>query len=199
MEPAAVWAGDGFALTVIDEANVQATGDLLRVDVADGTRWFDVKWIDAMNQQPEIYAWQTGLCDRARWDSPGIPVEGTMTMGGSCDIKGRRHFIIAAFEVYGDRELMTMYVADTSRVTLEDAWVDAFRTAFSLTSGSVPLATVTSDDVRHTMRQAVADGKVGQEPIPGGGELTKHVSERLSEVWKQRRANPPPPTLVVKP
>lgn len=183
--------GPGYAVNVPDGADFVVEADTLRVDAADGSRWFDARMVD-QPQDDALRLWLNSLCEAIRWDIPGFPTAGIKTRGGQCMIDHRQYWVITSYETHGPRALLITYVADGQRVAYEDAWVDAWRTAFTLSAGPAPLTGPAPAEVRATLRTAVAEGGVGHEPVPGGGELSAHASEAFATAWAARAAATPP-------
>ena len=71
--PHRVHQGAGFAMSVLDGSVVKATRDAISVDAADGSTWFDVRWIDTTSPIvpiAEASAWAEAACASVHWDLP---------------------------------------------------------------------------------------------------------------------------------
>lgn len=178
-------AGDDYAVAIPEGADFTIEGDTMRVDAADGSRWFDARWVD-QPQDAALRLWSNALCEVIRWDDVATPISTTTTQGGECTIDHRKYWVLTSYERRDGRALLVTYVADEQRVAYEDAWVDAWRTAFTLIGGPTPLAGPPPAEVRATLRAAVSAGGVGHLPVPGGGQLSTHASVAFASAWQTR-------------
>lgn len=190
--PLATHRGEGFAIAVPEGARVLAEPTRLDVDAADGTRWFTVRLLGASDvPAAELQGWAQDTCETIRWDRTARPVPGIETTGGLCTIDLRRFWLLSAVEAHGEQRLLVVYAADARSLTFEDAWVDWSRTALTLGT-TAPIAAPDPAVVRQKARDVVAAGGVGRAPVPGGGELSAHLSEALSDLWQTRASTPAP-------
>jgi hypothetical protein len=188
------WRGEAYALVVPEGAAVVARAQGLAIDAADGSRWFDVRrQVGPMVPTVVVQEAVRDTCERPLWDRPAQPIPSTWTLGGSCFIRDKRHWILGAGEQHGADALVTVYLANADHLTLEDAWVDFVRTALTLAAGPSPAAVPSADDIRQRVRVAAASGGIGPAPVPGGGELSARVSESLVDLWEARGAATLPP------
>jgi hypothetical protein len=191
--PLEPWRQEGLSIAVPAGARVVAEPGTVQVDAADGARWFDLRWVEPpRSPEAEVYEWTRRTCTTVRWDRTATPVPGTTTTGGLCSINDRRHWAFTSIEQRPDGALVTLYVADARRVPFEDAWVDLVLTALSASAGAEPLAPLPRDELRRQIRETAASGGLGEEPVPGGGELSAAVSERLRLIWEARSQRPLP-------
>lgn len=176
----------GYTLAVPAGARVVAGTDTLTVDAPDGARWFDLQFLPAdADARTTFQVWADKACATHVLDPVESPAPNVITVGGFCTIEQRRHWVIAAVEPWQDRQIATLYVADAARVTIEDAWVDAERTAFTAVPGDRPFEAITSKDVREAARAAQAEGD-GPKQTPGGGVLWGRIARRLGPSWTAR-------------
>lgn len=182
--------GEGWALQLPSDARLRIEEEALKVDAADGTWWFDVRWAEG-SPEAAVAAWAEETCATLIWDEPSAPREGVRGGSGICTIRHQTHWLLASSETHDGAHLVTTLVARREGVTLEDAWVIFARIPLSLAPGDVPLPTPEEDGVREQVREAAAEGLRGA-PIPGGGVLSPRVAERLDDLWEARSKNPPP-------
>lgn len=188
-QPLEVSRGDGYALAVPAGSRVRVEADHIAVDAADGSRWFDARWVTAPDSaQAALTAHTNGQCDSVRWDRVAQPTPETLTISGLCPINTRRHWLLVTQEVHGDRTLVTVYTAAADHLTFEDAWVDFLRTAATLSPGPEPLEAYPPADIRRRLRDVANAGGIGHDPVPGGGELSPRMSESIPEVWARKIA-----------
>lgn len=188
--------GEDFALSLPEGAALRREGDGLAVDLPGGARWFDVRWVPSTTTAQAVFAtWAERSCMPVRWDRVAHPHEGVWTVGGTCMIEERTHWVLASVEQHGDDALFTVYLANREQIPFEDAVVDQVTTALSLGGGDSPVPTPDRAELRASIRQIASDGGIGTVPVPGGGELSARVSESLASLWERRAADPPPRSL----
>lgn len=178
-----------WALAVPAGARVDARADLLRVDAADGSRWFDARWAPA-DAAPLAVAYDlvAGICETVRWEEPAA-LSGTLVFGGECSIRGRSHWAVAVLEPHEDRRLALAWLGDEAKVTFEQAWVELLTTTLTLQAGDAPREAPSVPEIRATVRKIAADPKsVGHAQVPGGGTLWRATAEGFPAVWEARRA-----------
>lgn len=186
-------AADGWAVRVPEGARVRQEDGRLAVDAPDGRRWFDVSW-HGTDREPAVvaHAWAASTCSPTLWDHPSEPVPGTWLAGAACTIDGKRFFALVAVETFGDRRLLTAYVAQDGYVSYENAWIDFVTTAMSLTAGDEPLPSPDVAALRASIRAAAVQ-PAGSMPVPGGGLLSGRIVRALPDLWPARHAAPPRP------
>lgn len=195
-QPLTAWVGDGWAIAVPEGARTSAEPDALRIDAADGTRWYDIRWTTE-DFDVATGTWAATFCDTHQWDRLARPTERVITRGGHCNVGWRRQWLITVAETRGDRVLLTLYGADANRVTFEDAWVDVTRTALTLAAGDRPFeGGVPPEEIRRRAREAVRSGGVGRQLIPGGGELSARIAEALADLFRRRESVAAPERFV---
>lgn len=189
--------GDGWAVRIPEGARVQASPDHLQVDAADGSWWYDLKWLDASGPVflplQVATGWGEATCDPLRWDAPHTPAVDQWISGGFCTIQGRRYWVVASVERRGDRALLTGVVASRTSVTYEDLWSWTVRGPMSMSAGATPMGGWSEAAVVDAVRAAHAeDPGPAQLPRPGGGTFSTRVASQLDALWTARRAVPWP-------
>lgn len=177
-------------------ARVRHDDGRLSVDAPDGRRWYDVSWHDD-DRAPAVvaHAWSAATCSPTMWDEPAEPVPGTWLSGAACTIDGKRFFALVAVETFGERRLLTAYVAQDGYVSYENAWLEFVSTAMSLRGGDAPWPEPDLDALRGIIRQAAAQ-PAGSMPVPGGGLLSGRIARQLDPLWAARHTAPPPAQLL---
>jgi hypothetical protein len=188
--PVQVHVGQGWAVGVPAGAKIEVQPDVVRVDSADGTSWFDVRWIDGPADGTAAEIWARASCTPPVWDEPWIS-GGRWTAGGICVIGQHRWWMIHVLEPIGEHTLHTAFLADSKWIAYEDAWVLASHTALGFAGGDHPLAPPDPEDLRTRLRQAAALPP-GPMPVAGGGVLSTHVLPLLGDIWAARDRAPPP-------
>jgi hypothetical protein len=195
------WRGPGVITVATAGANVRVEGGALRVDAADGSRWFDVRWVDAPPGPADepARAWAHDVCTGVRFDAVGTPAPGATFLSGNCTIDGRRHWMFTVTEQRTDpsKVLLTTWLGQMDRLTLEDAWVDFVSTALRTTGGSEPLAVPEPAALRQIARSA-PPMTGGDLPVPGGGRLTGHWADALRPVFTARSEGAQPLIMTVQ-
>ncbi len=191
--PVSETVGDGWAVGVPEGARVTVDPRILRVDSADGTMWFDVRWTTEPANEITAHTWARATCTPPMWDDPWV-TDGRWAAGGLCMIANHRWWMIHVLERVGDRTLHTAFLADSRWVVYEDAWVLATRTALSFAGGEHAHAPPDADGLRVQIRLAGAEPP-GMMPIPGGGKLSTRIFPHLSDLWAARDRAPPPDPL----
>ncbi len=188
-----VHRGEGYTLQIPADARVRLEDGVLAVDARDGTRWFDVRWAeDASHGQAAIMTWAHETCETMLWDEVAEPLAGTRTTSGLCTIDHRQHWLNAVVEDLEGGTLVTVHAARRNAVPYETAWVDFVTTALSLTGADTPLTPLDEEAIEQRVRQE-ARTSPGGRPTPGGGVLSAQISRSLAEeLWRPRRADPPP-------
>lgn len=193
--PTEILSGEGWTLRVLEGSRVRAEEDRLSVDAPDGRRWFDITWLDDTRTPEAIaHAWSATTCSPTMWDVASTPVEDTWFSGAVCVIDDRRFYALVAVETFGNRRLLTTYVAQDGFISYENAWVDFVTTAMSLRTGDSPLPAPDVEALRADIRHAAVQ-PAGPMPVPGGGLLSGRISREIPEWWSSRHAAPPPPDL----
>ena len=192
-EPLETLRGSGWAVSVPKAAQVQFDGGILKVDSANGRSWFDVEWVDTLPTEATAMEWGNNNCQPVVFDE-GIVTPNRYAVGGICEIKERRHWVVLVLERIGDRTLETSYFADSRWVPYEDAWVQFSQTALTLGGGPEPLAGPEIPTFKTDIR-AAGEQMPGPIPIPGGGLLSTRIIPHLNEVWNSRTASPPTGTF----
>lgn len=194
--PHTVVRGEGWAVRVAEGARVTATPRDLSVDAPDGSRWFDVRTVDADPPRPAVAlatGWGERQCEPLQWDLPAEPVEGVWTAGGFCTIGSRRYWVLSSVERFDDRVLLTQLVANRDAITYEDLWIDFLGTALTATAVGDPAPLLSPDAVRERLRAARGGvSEAAELPRPGGGTFSRDVSEAMTDVWTRRRTWSPP-------
>lgn len=194
--PVAAYRGANFAVAIPAGAKVVAKDSHLQVDAADGSRWFDVRWHDGVHA-PMVLAinWADAICRPTQWDQPVEPHPGVWTVGGICNIDGRRHWALAVVETRGERKLFTGYVAAFSKLAYEDVWVDVIRTALTVQAGTDAAPTLDASAIRERVRQVEPTPSEAALPKPGGGTFSMKLSRAFADVWQARMKASMPPSF----
>lgn len=190
--PHVVHQGAGFAVRVLEGSQVKVTHDTLSVDAADGSAWFDVRWIDTTNPIvpiAEANAWAEAACMSVHWDLPYEPSRKTWTDGGRCTIGGREHWVIAVVEQYDGHALLTGIMGVPGDLTHEDLWVEMIESALSVRAGDAPATWLAPGEIRARLRRIDAGNPNALLPIPGGGVFSGLAARQLDDVWTARAAN----------
>ena len=185
-EPLEDWIGKGYAIRVPAHATVRPELERLRVDAADGSRWFDIAWVTTDDPQVVVNQWVNVSCEGMRWDKPAILSDHQTSTGGLCTMGRKDYWAIASVESFGSKTLVTCYRADTDRLTLEDAWIDFSRTALSLKAGTQPRPSSTVPDMQKRVREVGTDRQLSGIAVPGGGILSAQISSALATEWQTR-------------
>ena len=195
-----VHQGPGFALRVPEGARVTHEPRGLAVDAAEGTWWYDVRRVRApVVPVASARAWAAELCPSVRWDKPTEPAEGVFTLGGMCQIAGRRHWVQAVVETHGDEALLFGLAGRVGGITYEDLWVALTESALSLAPGDAPQALGDTAALRAEMRAVELD-EATLMPVPGGGVFSTVIAQRLAErLAAHRTAGRPAPDALVGP
>jgi hypothetical protein len=196
-EPVQVLARDGWSVQLPAGARVDVSPDTIAVDADDGRRWFDIRWVPGPANEATARAWGDTYCAPAQWDS-SWEAGRRWGAGGLCVVSERRHWLIVSLEAYGDRTLQTTFLADARRMPLEDAWVEAMRTAWTFRSGGGATDVLSPERVR-ALARLTATQMPGPIPVPGGGLFSPRMHALLSAVWLARDAHPPPPPHFASP
>lgn len=189
--PHHVHQGAGFAMSVLEGSVVKTTRDNVSVDAADGSTWFDVRWIDTTNPIvpiAEASAWAEAACASVHWDLPYEPSPKTWTDGGRCTIDGREHWVIAVVEQFGDHAVLTGIMGRPGAVTHEDLWVELLGSAMSVQKGDQPGKWIEPTEVRAHLRAIDSGDPKALIPIPGGGVFSGLAAKALDKVWAERLA-----------
>ncbi len=189
--PHHVYQGAGFVMSVLDNSVVKVTRDAISVDAADGSTWFDVRWIDTTSPIvpiAEASAWAEAACASVHWDLPYEPSPKTWTDGGRCTIGGREHWVIAVVEQFGDHAVLTGIMGRPGAVTHEDLWVEMLGSAMSVQAGDKPGTWIEPSEVRLLLRGIDSGDPTALIPIPGGGVFSGLAAKALDKVWAERLA-----------
>lgn len=189
--PHTVHHGDGYSVSVLEGSVVKATRDTLSVDAADGSTWFDVRWIDTTNPivpVAEASAWAEQACASVHWDLPYEPSKRTWTDGGRCTIGGREHWVIAVVEQFDGHAILTGIMGRPGELTHEDLWVEMLGSALSVQAGDKPGKWIEPTKVRALLRGIDSGDPKALIPIPGGGVFSGLAAKALDPVWSARQA-----------
>ena len=193
-EPVERLVRDGWSVQVPAGARVDITPDTIAVDADDGRRWFDIRWVPGPANEGTARVWGDTHCAPAQWDN-GWEAGRRWAAGGLCVVSERRHWLIISLEAYGNQTLQTTFLADARRMPLEDAWVEAMRTAWTFRGGAEASDALAPERVR-ALARLTASQTPGPVPVPGGGLFSPRMHALLSAVWLARDARPPPPTTL---
>ena len=178
------WSQDGVSLRIPEGGNVRQQPGMISVDAADGSRWFDIAWVN--ETEPELISrkWAPTACDPMSiiWDQPSIPAPDLWAGGGLCTVKDHRYWAIVAIKKVETRSLRITYLADFHRMPFEDAYVDFVQTALTITGGPEPVRMPDQDLLRERVRQN-AQNQTGIVPVPGGGLLLTNLHPAFADAF----------------